>query len=66
MASARIGSRPHYVGDSESYQRCSIQFAFRVRQKENVMGRQTNLIADRAIAGGCFLFAYTGVEKVLE
>lgn len=66
MAGARIGSRSHDVGGLESSRHSSIQFAFCVRQKENVVGRQTDLIADRAIAGGRFLFAYTGIEKVLE
>jgi hypothetical protein len=41
MAGARIGSGPHAVGGPESCQRGSIQFAFRARQKENVMRRQT-------------------------
>jgi hypothetical protein len=66
MAGACMGSRPHNVGGPESCRRSSIEFALRVRQKENVLGRQTNLIADRAIAGCCLLFAYTGVEKVVK
>ena len=41
MAGARIGSGQHAVGGHESCQCGSIQFAFRVRQKENVMRRQT-------------------------
>ena len=39
MAGACIGSRPHNVGGPESGRRGSIEFAFRVRQKKNVLGR---------------------------
>ena len=66
MAGARIGSGPHAVGGPESCQRGSIQFAFRVRQKENVMRRQTDLLADRAVAGCCLHLADAGIEKVLK
>lgn len=66
MAGARIGSRPRDVGGPESCQRRSIQFALRVRQKENVMGRQTGLLADRAVAGCCLLLADAGIEKVFK
>ena len=66
VAGARIGSRPHDVGGPESCQRRSIQLAFRVRQKENVMGRQTDLRTDRAVAGRCLLLADAGIEKVLK
>ena len=66
MEGARNGSRPHDVSGPESYQRCSIEFAFRVRQKENVLGRQTDLLTDLAVAGGCLLLANAGIEKVLK
>ena len=66
MVGARIGSRPHDVGGPESCQRGSIQLAFYIRQKKNGTGWQTNLLADRAVAGRCFLFADAGVEKMLK
>jgi hypothetical protein len=65
MAGAHIGSRPHDVGGPESCQRRSIQLVFCIRQIENVMGRQTDLLADRAVAGCCLLLADAGIEKVL-
>ncbi len=66
MAGARIGSRSHNVGGPEPCRRGSIEFAFRVRQKENVLGRQTDLLADLAIAGGCLFLTYASIEKMLE
>ena len=66
MAGARIGSRPHDVGGPESYRRGSIQLVFCIRQIENVMGRQTGLLADRAVAGCCLFPADAGIEKVLK
>ena len=66
MTGARIGSRSHDVGGPESCRRGSIEFAFRVRQKKNVLGRQTDLLADLTVAGCCLLLAYTGVEKMLK
>ena len=66
MAGARIGSRPHDVSGPESCQRGSIQFALYIRQKKNGTGWQADLLADRAVAGRCFLFADAGVEKMLK
>lgn len=66
MAGARVGSRPYDVGGHEFCRRGSIQFPFHVRQKENVVGWQADLLTDRAVAGCYLIFADTGIEKMLK
>ncbi len=63
MVGARVGSRSYDVGGHESCRRNSIQFAFRVRRKEKVVGWQADLLTDRAVAGCYLLFDDTGIEK---
>ena len=63
MTGACIGARSNDVGGSESCQCGSIEFAFSVRQKENVLGRPTDLLTDFAVAGGCLFLTYAGNEK---
>ena len=66
MTGACIGARSNDVGGSESCQCGSIEFAFSVRQKENVLGRKTDLLTDFAVAGGCLFLTYAGNEKMLK
>lgn len=66
MAGTCIGSRSYDVAGPESYRCGSIQFEFRVRQKENVRGLETDLLADPVVTRRCLFLADRGIEKVLK